>query len=361
MVANKLIPGSKEWRQSRIEQLRRMADGLEPIVVPTPKINPAELTERDRYNLEIAERIADRWRRYSTEKQGFVCNVCNGTGVIAVPNEEGDRRNRLIPCPDSACPVTAASLSERIDRLRRLSYIPDIYRKYSLESWVKAATDTEMRGKELALAIAHYYVDSFGRSFHLHQALDDLGVPYEVIEPNFASMNKRDHKYRLVIQQGDQNIILPDSTGNSLGFIGNFGLGKSGMAAGIANALIERGVYVRFIRLSDFIQSIQNTYDSEYEGPSVPDIVKPLAECDLLIVDEFGVTGEKASPDKAKIVQDYVINPRWNKNPMRPIIFTTNHTDQTFYDQWDGQIATRVFEMAHVIEFVGMPLRQDNR
>lgn len=361
MVANKLIPGSKEHRMSRIEQLRRMADGLEPIVMPTPKINFAELSDKDRYNMEVAERIADRWRKHSAQRDGLICPICNGTGSIAVPNEEGERRNRFIACPDPACPVIAVTSSERIARLNKISRIPDIYKNYSLESWVQSATDVEMQGKELALALAHFYVSSFGKPFHLHEALDEMGIEYQALEPDFNSRDKRDHKYRLVIHQGEQKIVLPDSTGGSLGFIGNFGLGKSGMAMGIANALIQRGVYVLFIRLSDFIQSIQNTYNSEYEGMSVPDIVKPLAECQLLIVDEFGVTGEKASPDKAKIVQDYVINPRWNKKPQRPIIFTTNHTDTTFYDQWDGQIATRIFEMAHIIEFAGMPLRADNR
>ena len=97
----------------------------------------------------------------------------------------------------------------------------------------------------------------------------------------------------------------------------------------------------------DLIQEIQASFDAD-DGPTKSEILRPLLEADLLVLDELG------SQKPTQFVQDilyYVINTRYNEE--RATIFTTNYYDrsadakeETLEQRIGTRLRSRLAEMA---------------
>jgi DNA replication protein DnaC len=153
----------------------------------------------------------------------------------------------------------------------------------------------------------------------------------------------------------------PDNKGLLL--MGGCGAGKTHLAVAALNEVIESGKpgRVMFTNFQDLIQEIQASFDSD-QTPGKAEIMRPLLEADLLVLDELG------SQKPTTFVQDilyYVINTRYNEE--LTTIFTTNYLDnadakqERLEDRIGVRLRSRLAEMADRIDFTGATDYRRNR
>ncbi len=143
--------------------------------------------------------------------------------------------------------------------------------------------------------------------------------------------------------------------------IGPCGVGKTHLAVAALLEVIRTGKPGRllFRNFQDLIQEIQASFDSD-EVPSKSELLRPLLEADLLVLDELG------SQKPTTFVQDilyYVINTRYNEQ--RTTIFTTNYPesaegkDETLADRIGARLRSRLYEMASRVPMSGTDYRRN--
>ncbi|HKR63820.1 MAG TPA: ATP-binding protein [Thermoanaerobaculia bacterium] len=144
--------------------------------------------------------------------------------------------------------------------------------------------------------------------------------------------------------------------GKGLLLMGGCGVGKTHLAVAALLEIIHNGKPGRmlFSNFQDLIQEIQASFGDDH-APSKSELLHPLLEADLLVLDELG------SQKPTTFVQDilyYVINSRYNSE--RTTIFTTNYYDrageakeETLEQRIGTRLRSRLAEMADRIEFTG--------
>lgn len=139
--------------------------------------------------------------------------------------------------------------------------------------------------------------------------------------------------------------------------VGPCGVGKTHLAVAVLKEIIRTGKQGRllFRNFQELIQDIQASFDSD-EVPSKSELLRPLLEADLLVLDELG------SQKPTTFVQDilyYVINTRYNDE--RSTVFTTNYPDEgkdeTLTDRIGARLRSRLFEMAMQVRMDGRDYR----
>ncbi|HVS30562.1 MAG TPA: ATP-binding protein [Thermoanaerobaculia bacterium] len=150
--------------------------------------------------------------------------------------------------------------------------------------------------------------------------------------------------------------LWPNNAGRGLLLVGPCGSGKTHLAVAAITEIIDSNKPGRllFSNFQDLIQEIQASFDSD-EVPSKSEIMRPLLETDLLVLDELG------SQKPTTFVQDilyYVINTRYNDE--RTTIFTTNYPDTVGESKEEGltarvghRLRSRLYEMAQIVTFSG--------
>ena len=116
--------------------------------------------------------------------------------------------------------------------------------------------------------------------------------------------------------------------GWGLNLWGDVGTGKTHAAACAANALIEQGVSVIMLKLSDYIDSPQEERQA---------LLKQMGNCKLLIIDDFGVEYNHEYVQK-EIYK--VIDHRYENG--KPLIITTN-LPLSVFDNPENDNEKRVF------------------
>ena len=140
------------------------------------------------------------------------------------------------------------------------------------------------------------------------------------------------------------------NSGRGLLFIGPCGSGKTHLAVATLLEIIDsaKGGKLLFSNFQELIQEIQASFDSD-EVPSKSEILRPLLEVDLLVLDELG------SQKPSMFVQDilyYIINTRYNDE--RTTIFTTNVKDEDLPSQIGERLRSRLYEMTEEIRLSGV-------
>ena len=125
--------------------------------------------------------------------------------------------------------------------------------------------------------------------------------------------------------------------GRGILFTGSTGSGKTHLASGIANELIEREIPVKFEVVPELLQKIQATYSSFAE--SEDSVISPLKKCRLLILDELG--GEKPSEWTMTILHN-IINYRYIN--YKPTIITTNLTTSELGNVLGARTVDRILD-----------------
>lgn len=145
--------------------------------------------------------------------------------------------------------------------------------------------------------------------------------------------------------------------GRGLLLVGGCGSGKTHLAVAALLEIIDGGKPGRllFSNFQDLIQEIQASFDSD-DTPSKSEILRPLREADLLVLDELG------SQKPSQFVQDtlyYIINSRYNAQ--RTTIFTTNYVDD-LHERIGERLRSRLYEMAEEVRLAGVSdYRRENK
>lgn len=152
--------------------------------------------------------------------------------------------------------------------------------------------------------------------------------------------------------------VWPNVHGRGLLITGPPGSGKTHLAV---SALLEivndaKPGRVLFRNFQDLIFEIQATFESDQQVTKL-DIMRPVVECDLLVLDELG------SQKPTNFVTDilyYLINTRYNEE--RATIFTTNYGEtaadagkETLEQRIGDRMRSRLAEMAQRISLEGTP------
>jgi len=138
--------------------------------------------------------------------------------------------------------------------------------------------------------------------------------------------------------------------------MGSCGAGKTHLAVAALLEIINAGKdgRVMFENFQDLIQEIQASFDSD-EAPRKSELLRPLLEVDLLVLDELG------SQKPSLFVHDilyYVINSRYNDQ--RTTIFTTNYSDdpppkqESFANRIGERLRSRLYEMTEEVVLSGV-------
>jgi DNA replication protein DnaC len=114
---------------------------------------------------------------------------------------------------------------------------------------------------------------------------------------------------------------LPE-TANGILFLGPCGVGKTHLAVSILQEIVVRkAMPALFVDLNDLYREIRASYGRTTSEETEYDILAPLQDAPLLLIDELGCV---ASP-WAQDTLHYLVSQRYNEQ--RPTLLTTNYLD----------------------------------
>lgn len=258
----------------------------------------------------------------------YICAYCEDMGVVSVPGD-GDKVNRLVPCPNPDCPKgneQRRTMWER--RYNKAGLLPE-YRGLTFATF-DLLSDKDIANKLLGRWAASLFVERPDHYFSEVELYTAMGLT----PPHDASKYKK----------------------NCIVFTGEPGVGKTGFVAATINRDFELGRQPLYIRALDIIKSIQDRYNAE-EPPTVGDIVRDFQTAPLLYVDEMTIYNSER-PDRLEKMEDIF---RYRMGAGMPTLVTTNHTQAEFVKAWGIRTADVLDEKAHWIEVGGERLRQTRK
>jgi DNA replication protein DnaC len=265
------------------------------------------------------------------------CEVCGGLGVIRYDVEYGHPAwGKLHPCPNPTCPKMLADRAHRMEVVMARGGVPARYKDMTFESFM-ALADEDRYGKELAAACMYKMATSRDANF-MFSLFDVVAELY----PGEANVYSRVEKNWVVLG-------------------GDYGLGKTGLAAAFSNIIAADGVTPEYHRLDDLFREIQSRYDGDpRDDPTAPQVsaktvLDLMCDCQVLVLDDFNT--HHVTPDRRTIVEALI---RRRAADRRPTIITTNLTQDEFTAMWTERTAAIVRENAHWLVVTGNKLRRDD-
>ncbi len=175
-------------------------------------------------------------------------------------------------------------------------------------------------------------------------------VDYEMTEWCFANDDgKSDNHAMQVARNYVTNFEKMKADGVGLFIHGDVGVGKSFMAACIANALIDKGENVI---VTDFTTIINDLWNCDTRNA----YLRKLNDVSLLVIDDLG--RENESPHNIGIIAS-VLDTRCRSK--RPLILTSNFSTEYLLKAEDTalrRIYSRIFKQCIPVEFMGIDRRQ---
>ena len=135
----------------------------------------------------------------------------------------------------------------------------------------------------------------------------------------------------------------------SLLFTGGPGLGKTFLSACIARAVADNGFSVVY----DTAGKLFFDFEAVKFGGNQQDLTRKYLQCDLLIIDDLGT---EMTTQFTQSVLYRVLNDRLLEN--RPVIVSTNLSDQALRQRYSAPIASRLLGAFEVCLFLGQDIRQ---
>lgn len=196
------------------------------------------------------------------------------------------------------------------------------------------------------------------------QRIGSASIPKRYAHCTLSSFIEKSVELKVARTRVQEFIDLWPATdeGRGLLLMGPCGVGKTHLAVAALIEIINgnKGGRLLFSNFQDLIQEIQASFDSD-QVPSKSELLRPLLEADLLVLDELG------SQKPTTFVQDilyYVINSRYNDE--RATIFTTNYIDEApeakeenLSQRIGHRLRSRLYEMAPMVKLSGKDHRRN--
>ena len=147
----------------------------------------------------------------------------------------------------------------------------------------------------------------------------------------------------------EQKKELSSLLGGKESFDGFRGLGKTFLSACIARAVADNGFSVVY----DTAGKLFSDFEAVKFGGNQQDLTRKYLQCDLLIIDDLGT---EMTTQFTQSVLYRVLNDRLLEN--RPVIVSTNLSDQALRQRYSAPIASRLLGAFEVCLFLGQDIRQ---
>lgn len=226
------------------------------------------------------------------------CNICNGAGWIL---KELNGSSVAVRCK---CYEV-----EEIERLKENAGIPARYKNCTLNNF-KAIAKDQVVAKKIALNFVEDYPD---------------------------------------VEAG-------------LFFIGPCGVGKTHLATGILNAIIEKGMEAKFCDFSQLLMQIRSSYNV-VSKTTESDILTSIFHTPLLLIDDFAC---QRVTDWVLDILSFVIKSLYNEKTI--LLLTTNvaqsnYDVDNFFDHLSDrigyQVTSRLYEMCQIIRIEAADYRKE--
>lgn len=273
--------------------------------------------------------LAEMLREYQPSAQpqyddAPLCATCNDLGWV-MPNIEPGRpgHGKPVPCPD--CEEGAKLKALRLRAAHARAGAPAHYAELTFKTF-NALSFRQRDGKMLAAACAYMWSSD----------------PDYMISPRAAAESAGFDANRVS--------TLTDRLDTWVVLSGDFGTGKTGLAAAAANEMIRRNRPALFYRVAELLTAIQEEYRREVAGES---LLQRVQRADCLILDELTWHAGQPSDDKRRIIEEIV---RYRRPQRLPTLITTNADMRGLEDQWGTATVSMIAE-GHWIVLRGQQLR----
>ncbi|MGI6129108.1 MAG: ATP-binding protein [bacterium] len=128
-------------------------------------------------------------------------------------------------------------------------------------------------------------------------------------------------------------------SGKSLFLVGDTGRGKTHLAAAVLTEVVRQGFKAAFVVTIELLGDIRATYQSEYKTEG--QVLQPLREVDLLVLDDISALDQYSDWEKGKIFE--LINMRYEAE--KPLLVTSNKMVGWIKDRLGKKVVDRLLEM----------------
>ncbi len=162
-----------------------------------------------------------------------------------------------------------------------------------------------------------------------------------------------------------------ETDGKGLLLTGSIGVGKTHLAVGILQSLIERGAQGMFFDYRELLKQVQHSYNDSVAATEMG-ILDPIFNAEVLVLDEIGAS---KPTEWVWDTVSHILNTRYNDK--RTTILTTNYAnlpplgmetnsaqgragyrEDTLGDRIGERMRSRLQEMCVVVEMQGEDFRQ---
>lgn len=268
-----------------------------------------------------------------------VCQTCNGIGSIMEVLEAGipgvsAPKQRLIPCPD--CEKGHQRQRQILDNRLQRTRLPHDYETASFEDWGNVH-DKALQGK------VQSYLAAIEFATHPAHRVSSHAVARRIL-----------HHFNDVPKWVRAMLEVPDDARFGLVFYGDYGVGKTWIAAAAMNHMAEHGEYVLYMRMSRLVDTLRDTWKSDEQTGK---LLSHYCDVPTLFIDDMSNNSREDDPLPAHM-QDFaatIIRERLDNH--RPTLITTNWGPNLFSAKWGRQCAEVAIAKCHWIEVAGAKLR----
>lgn len=193
------------------------------------------------------------------------------------------------------------------------------------------------------------------KQIRLNQIFTNSLMDKQFFDSNFVNWDRckgNDKIYNISIRYS-KNFKQMKKENVGLLFYGAPGNGKTFASCCIANYLLKQFIPVICVGVNSLLQRIQNTYNS-YGKEGELNIIRALANADLLIIDDLGVE-QKTEWSVTRIYN--IIDSRYRNG--LPTIITTNLSLTEIEDKYSKRTYDRLIEMCTPVLNEGISIRKD--
>lgn len=199
----------------------------------------------------------------------------------------------------------------------------------------------------MQLAIAEDSIESLKSNAEYLRKQSNLGKRFITRTFDNFDVSQNSRAYEICKRYVDNKVY--DSEKCGLIICGEYGTGKTHLAASIANEMINRGIPVLFDTYGGHLEKLK----AEFNGNSTPRYLNLMRNVDMLILDDVGK--EKQTEWSESMMFD-IINHRYEN--MKPTIITSNFSSRELERYFGEACYSRLREVCSAFVTQGDDYRQ---